>query len=110
MRAILFRTVLIVAAVVLLVAIDSRAQDHTHAKAVHERLGTVHFATSCDAAAQIEFDRAVALLHSFEFSRAIGGFNSVSKTTTPVLSLTGVSLSANGAIHSPSASKTSLSC
>jgi hypothetical protein len=40
-------------------------------------LGTAHFATSCDAGAQKEFDRAVALLHSFQFSRAIEGFNAV---------------------------------
>jgi hypothetical protein len=37
----------------------------------------VHFATSCNAAAQKEFNRAVALLHSFQFSRAIAGFNAV---------------------------------
>ncbi|HZC65050.1 MAG TPA: hypothetical protein VE545_00635, partial [Candidatus Dormibacteraeota bacterium] len=42
-----------------------------------EALGDVHFATSCNAAAQKEFDRAVALLHSFQFSRAIAGFNTV---------------------------------
>ena len=38
---------------------------------------TVHFATSCNEAAQKEFNRAVALLHSFQFSRAIEGFNAV---------------------------------
>jgi hypothetical protein len=37
----------------------------------------VHFATSCNAGAQKEFDRAVALLHSFQFGRAIEGFNAV---------------------------------
>jgi hypothetical protein len=42
-----------------------------------ERLGAVHFATSCNEAAQKEFDHAVALLHSFQFSRAISGFNAV---------------------------------
>src|ERR1700736_1879769 len=41
-----------------------------------EKLGAVHFATSCSAAAQKDFDRAVALLHSFQFTRAIGGFHS----------------------------------
>ncbi len=30
-----------------------------------EKLGAVQFATSCNAKAQKEFDRAVALLHSF---------------------------------------------
>lgn len=39
-------------------------------------LGKVHFATSCSPKAQASFDRAVALLHSFEFGRAIDGFQS----------------------------------
>src|SRR5687767_3412928 len=50
------------------------AQDHLHPG---EKLGTVHFETSCAAAAAPEFDRAVALLHSFEFGAAIQGFNAV---------------------------------
>jgi tetratricopeptide (TPR) repeat protein len=48
------------------------AQDHDHGTT--EKLGTVHFSTSCKAEAQTEFDRSVALLHSFQFSRAIQGF------------------------------------
>jgi hypothetical protein len=54
------------------------AQEHTHA-APPEKLGTVHFQTSCSPAAQPVFDRAVALLHSFDFSRAIDGFNATLK-------------------------------
>ncbi|HJS97586.1 MAG TPA: hypothetical protein VJ756_00745 [Terriglobales bacterium] len=50
------------------------AQEHAHS-AASEKLGTVHFATTCNAPAQREFSRAVALLHSFEFSRAIDGFH-----------------------------------
>jgi tetratricopeptide (TPR) repeat protein len=42
-----------------------------------EELGEVQFATSCNEVAQQEFDHAVALLHSFQFSRAIAGFNVV---------------------------------
>ena len=52
------------------------AQEHAHA-AAGEKLGTVHFATSCRAATGPQFDRAIALLHSFEFRAAIAGFNSV---------------------------------
>lgn len=48
-----------------------------HEPAGGEKLGVVHFATSCNEAAQKEFDRAVALLHSFQFSRAIEGFRTV---------------------------------
>jgi tetratricopeptide (TPR) repeat protein len=65
-----------IAAVLLtLMALSSRAQEHQHANG--ERLGTAHFATSCNGAAQKEFDRAIALLHSFQFSRAIQRFNAV---------------------------------
>ncbi len=52
------------------------AQQHDHAA---ETLGTVHFATSCRSAAQPQFDRAVALLHSFEFAQAIDGFSATLK-------------------------------
>jgi len=52
------------------------AQDeHQHAHG--EKLGAVHFSTSCSQSAQTELNRAVALLHSFQFSRAIEGFNAV---------------------------------
>lgn len=54
------------------------AQDHDHAATEH--LGTVHFETSCSPQAQVEFDHAVALLHSFQFGRARESFNSVLKT------------------------------
>lgn len=60
---------------VLLSASLPRAQDHQHAAG--ERLGTVHFETSCAAPAREPFDRAMALLHSFEFGTAITGFTSV---------------------------------
>lgn len=49
-------------------------QEHDHA-GKEERLGRVHFTTTCNAPAQKEFTRAVALLHSFQFSRAIDSFD-----------------------------------
>lgn len=45
-----------------------------------QRIGTVRFPTSCDAAAQPGFDRAVALLHSFAFSQAVDTFKAVLRT------------------------------
>jgi len=64
-------------AVILLTLASSRAaQEHQHG-VNGEKLGTVHFATSCKESAQEEFNRAVALLHSFQFSRAIDGFHAV---------------------------------
>ena len=65
--------------VLLVVAVPAAvlAQDHQHPAG---RIGTVHFATSCNAAAQAEFDRAMAYLHSFEFGSAIDGFNATIKS------------------------------
>jgi hypothetical protein len=69
------RVKLIAAILLTLVGSSSIAQEHPHGSG--EKLGTVHFATSCNEVAQKEFSRAVALLHSFQFSRAIEGFNAV---------------------------------
>jgi hypothetical protein len=44
-----------------------------------EKLGTVHFETSCNDSAKPVFGRAVALLHSFEFGSSIRGFEDVLK-------------------------------
>jgi hypothetical protein len=59
----------------LTLAASCIAQEHQHGNS--EKLGAVHFVTSCNDVAQKEFDRAVSLLHSFQFSRAIEGFNAV---------------------------------
>jgi tetratricopeptide (TPR) repeat protein len=67
----------VIAGCLLMLAASCLAQEHQHGNS--EKLGVVHFATSCSASAQKEFDRAVALLHSFQFSRAIEGFNSALK-------------------------------
>jgi hypothetical protein len=54
-----------------------RAQDHRHPPG--EQIGTAHFPTSCTAPAQAQFDRALTLMHSFEFGVAISGFNAALK-------------------------------
>ena len=74
------RSVFVAAATVLLVvpARVADAQDHAHSEsAAPEKLGTVHFATSCSPSVAPQFDRAVALLHSFEFGASIRAFNEV---------------------------------
>jgi hypothetical protein len=43
---------------------------HQHEHSAHEKLGQVHFPISCNSAAQAEFDRAVAMLHSFWYEKA----------------------------------------
>ena len=55
-------------------------QEHEHGSGSAEHLGTVSFATSCSAAAQPQFDRAVALVHSFEFAPAIQAFEAAGAT------------------------------
>src|SRR6266550_6199411 len=51
------------------------AQEHEHP--VPEKLGAVKFPTSCSADVQQEFERAVALLHSFAYSAAEKAFRAV---------------------------------
>jgi hypothetical protein len=65
----------LIATVVLMATSHAIAQEHQHQSG--EKLGTVHFATSCNQVVEKEFNRAVALLHSFQFTRAIEGFNAV---------------------------------
>ena len=70
------------------------AQEHEHSMAAGERLGTVHFMTSCNAPAQPKFDRGVALLHSFDFARAIAAFNAAfDADSTCAIAYWGVALS-----------------
>ena len=59
-----------------LIANPLAAQEHHHTASV-ERLGTVHFPTSCRAEVAPLFDRGIALLHSFEFGASIAAFNDV---------------------------------
>jgi hypothetical protein len=51
------------------------AQEHEHP--VPEKLGVVKFPTSCSANVQKDFERAVALLHSFAYSAAEKAFRDV---------------------------------
>src|SRR6266550_4434058 len=53
------------------------AQEHEHP--VPEKLGVVKFPTSCSANVQKDFERAVALLHSFAYSAAEKAFRDVAK-------------------------------
>ncbi len=66
MRALVFSCALLAA------GFTATAQDHAHPAG--DKVGTVHFETTCTAAAQPQFDRAVALLHSFQFGAAIAAF------------------------------------
>ena len=79
-------------AAILLTAASSLAQEHQHGNG--EKLGTVRFVTSCNPGAQKEFNRATALLHSFQFRRAVEGFNAVLREdTTCGIAYWGIALS-----------------
>jgi hypothetical protein len=84
----------IVTACLLILAVSrGTAQEHQHGAG--ENLGAVHFATSCAAPAHQDINHAVALLHSFQFSRAIEGFNAaLQEDPTCAVAYWGIALSA----------------
>jgi hypothetical protein len=60
-------------AIVVILFCASVARAHEQA----EKLGQIHFPVSCSQEAQTQFDRAVALLHSFWYAEAVKGFTAV---------------------------------
>src|SRR5258705_11736316 len=78
----------------LVVSDRARSQQAAHAHNPTEKLGTVHLQTSCNPAVASQFDRAVALLHSFEFGESIRGFNAVlAADSTCAMAQWGIALS-----------------
>jgi hypothetical protein len=73
---------LVVFSALLFVSLPSlcNAQEtYQHEHSANEKLGQVHFPISCNSAAQIEFDRAVAMLHSFWYEKAGEAFSEIAK-------------------------------
>ena len=69
------------------------AQQHQHPSG-QERLGTLHFQTSCAPRVAATFDRGVALLHSFEFGSSIATFEQVlASDSTCAMAWWGIALS-----------------
>lgn len=60
-------------------AVAQGGESGEHAHTLPEELGKVEFVVSCSPAAQAEFNRAAALLHSFWFAPAIAGFSEVAE-------------------------------
>ena len=59
----------------------ARAQEgHQHRHDPSEKLGQVNFTVSCNHQAQMQFNRAVAWLHSFEYEEAEKAFTEVTVT------------------------------
>ena len=78
------RTLLIVGslmAIMVAQTISAHAQHgHMHEPRVSEKLGQVNFPVSCTRKAQLQFNRAVAWLHSFEYQEAEKAFTEVTVT------------------------------
>ncbi len=69
---------LLVGALALASAAASAADNEpVHGHPPPDKLGTVHFETSCAATVQGQFDHAMALLHSFAYGAAAGEFRAV---------------------------------
>ena len=94
--------ILCIALIVGLLRMPAGAQHHEHGAAAG-KVGVVSFETSCNTAAQPLFNRAVALLHSFEFVRAIEGFAAVLKADPScAMAEWGIAMSRWGNPFSPS--------
>jgi tetratricopeptide (TPR) repeat protein len=61
----------------LVLLLEPSASQQVHNHPVPEKLGIVVFPTNCAPTVQKEFDRAVALLHSFAYSAAESSFEDV---------------------------------
>jgi tetratricopeptide (TPR) repeat protein len=64
-------------AAAVVVAAPLGAQDHDHPAGDASRLGRVTFEVSCSEAVQPQFERAVAMLHSFWFASAHAAFTAI---------------------------------
>ncbi len=69
--------VLLVVGLMLGLGARGEGDQHKHDAGPAEKLGSVHFPVSCSPAAQKEFERAVALLHSFWYEDAEKTFTAV---------------------------------
>lgn len=64
------------------VKVASAQEAHQHQHDATERLGQVSFPISCQGAAQQKFNRALALLHSFQYVEAELAFTEI-RTSDP---------------------------
>jgi tetratricopeptide (TPR) repeat protein len=69
----------IAAALAVMASLPTLAHDADEPAGKPEQLGEVHFSVACSAAAQTEFNRGMALFHSFWFNPAIASFSKVAQ-------------------------------
>ncbi len=72
-----FLTVILLA--LFCVAVADAQEMHTHRHEPSEKLGRVNFPVSCNSAAQRQFNRATALLHSFWYEEAEKTYTAITK-------------------------------
>ena len=64
------------------------------ARAQEEKFGEVNFPISCSAAAQMQFNRAVAMLHSFFFPETVKAFTALAqKESSCAMAYWGIAIS-----------------
>src|SRR3989442_14300840 len=71
------RQVAILLCVALFSSLSWCDEGHHH-ELTDEEVGSVHFATSCSPSVEKSFNRAVALLHSFQYEETRGAFEAIS--------------------------------
>jgi hypothetical protein len=71
------RALLVTAFICGSAGVNAAPNEPAHDHPPPEKLGTVHFDTSCAAAVQSQFDHAVALLHSFAYDAAAREFHAI---------------------------------
>jgi tetratricopeptide (TPR) repeat protein len=72
----------------------SRCQDEHHHELSAEEVGSVHFSTSCSKTVSESFNRAVALLHSFQYEQSRQAFSQVSlQDSTCAMAQWGIAMS-----------------
>jgi hypothetical protein len=76
------------------IAPASRCQDEHHHELSTEEVGSVHFSTSCSKTVSESFNRAVALLHSFQYEQSRQAFSEVSlQDSTCAMAQWGIAMS-----------------
>jgi hypothetical protein len=75
----LLRGALLIGACAPLLCEPSWAQDEHAGHSAREHFGSVHFPISCSQDAQRQFDRAVAMLHSFFYPETIKAFSAIAQ-------------------------------
>ena len=75
----LLREALLIGACVPLLCEPAWAQDEHAGHSAREHFGSVHFPISCSQDAQRQFDRAVAILHSFFYPETVKAFSAIAQ-------------------------------